>query len=152
MLSCIWTTSNKSERLMHLVGWFIWMLYTKWIVKILVDSIGVLWRTFHFCFTLLLKSCVKNLFHLRDSVFTLRSLVPSPLLLRRSFPRSLCALPKYQQMPVFQKLLRRMQYYWEFQQFEQLGSFVVLLQNYNNIRFLDFDLSEVNLQSLAVNS
>jgi len=22
MLSCIWTTSNKSERLMHLVGWF----------------------------------------------------------------------------------------------------------------------------------
>ena len=25
MLSCIWTTSNKSERLMHLVGWFIWM-------------------------------------------------------------------------------------------------------------------------------
>jgi hypothetical protein len=25
MLSCIKTTSNKSERLMHLVGWFIWM-------------------------------------------------------------------------------------------------------------------------------
>ena len=25
MLSCIWTTSNKSERLMHLVCWFIWM-------------------------------------------------------------------------------------------------------------------------------
>ena len=25
MLSCIWTTSNKSERLMHLVGWFIWV-------------------------------------------------------------------------------------------------------------------------------
>jgi hypothetical protein len=25
MLSCIWTTSNKSERLMHLAGWFIWM-------------------------------------------------------------------------------------------------------------------------------
>jgi len=26
MLSCIWTTSNKSERLMYLVGWFIWKL------------------------------------------------------------------------------------------------------------------------------
>ena len=26
MLSCTWTTSNKYERLMHLVGWFIWML------------------------------------------------------------------------------------------------------------------------------
>jgi hypothetical protein len=25
MLSCIWATSNKSERLMHLVGWFISM-------------------------------------------------------------------------------------------------------------------------------
>ena len=24
MLSCIWTKSNKSERLMDLVGWFIW--------------------------------------------------------------------------------------------------------------------------------
>ena len=25
MLSCIWTTGDKYERLMHLVGWFIWI-------------------------------------------------------------------------------------------------------------------------------
>jgi hypothetical protein len=27
ILICIWTTSNKSERLMHLVGWFIWKYF-----------------------------------------------------------------------------------------------------------------------------
>jgi len=25
MLSCIWTTSNKPDKLLHLDGWFIWM-------------------------------------------------------------------------------------------------------------------------------
>jgi hypothetical protein len=89
-------------------------LYTNWIVNIHVDCIRVLWRTFHFCFTLL-KTCVKNLFHLRDSLFTLWSLVPSPPLLKSSFPGSLCAPHKYQQIPIFQKPLKRMQYCWEFQ-------------------------------------
>jgi len=37
MLSCIWTTSNKSERLMHLVGWLIW------IKKISTTMVGSRW-------------------------------------------------------------------------------------------------------------
>jgi hypothetical protein len=114
-------------------------LYTHWIVNIHVDCIRVLCRTFHFCFTLLLKTCVKNLFHLRDSVFTSWSLVPSPLLRRSSFPGSLCALRKYHQMPIFQNSLKRIQYYWTFQKFEQFRSFVVLLQNYSSVRFWDFN-------------